>query len=250
MHKFLLISLSLLGGCALTQQAPDINGLWINQAAIDTAAQGQPLLNTLNAHGMNFEWYIDTRTGRAQASNAFESGEGQLRATTSGLWVVDYDGYGTDELRLDGDQLIQQTKASVAGQTFRRPAQPATAEEKWGATFRRALNSAYLGGQWKIVEGQGVGDAVVFEPDGRISGLASNDRYELCLGGDCASQGAGNDIIYLGKGDEVNAWVFVRYGNQLEILEAINHSGPEEIPHLAAGPRQWLLERQSVTSRD
>lgn len=246
MRKLILISLSLLGGCALAQQATDINGLWINQAAIDSAAQGRPLLKMLDAHGMNLEWNIDTRTGQAQVSNAFESSEGRLMATTRSTWVVDYDGHGTDGLRLEGDLLIQQTKENIPGQTFRRAVQPAPTAARWGTTFRLALNSAYLGGQWKIVEGHGVGNTVAFEPDGRVSGLAHIDRYELCLGGDCASQGAGNDIIYLGKGATGDGWVFVRYGNQMEILQAINHSGPEEIPHLSAGPRQWLLQRQPV----
>lgn len=246
MHKLLALSLSpiLLAGCSHTSQPADISGLWINQAAIDTAAQGRPLLKVLDANGLNLEWNIDARGGKALFSNAFEAGEGQLRSKAPGVWVVDYDGHGTDELHWDGNQLIQQAKAFFAGQVFRRPAQPAPEGARWGTTFRQALNSAYMGGKWKIIEGQGVGNSVVFHADGSLSGLAQNDRYELCLGGDCATQGAGNDTLSLGKGDVADAWIFVRHGKRMEILNAINHAQPDEIPQLAPGPRQWLLEQQ------
>ena len=64
------------------------------------------------------------------------------------------------------------------------------------------------------------------------------------LGGDCATQGAGNDTLSLGKGDVADVWIFVRHGKRMEILNAINHAQPDEIPQLAPGPRQWLLEQQ------
>lgn len=244
MRTLLVLSLILLGGCTHPPQTPDISGLWINQAAIDSAAQGRPLLRALDAHGMNLEWNIDTRNGKAQVSNAFELGEGQLLPKAPGAWTVDYNGHGADELRSDGKQLIQRPTERYAGQVFIRPDPPPPSGEKWGTTFRQALNSAYMGGQWKIIEGQGTGNIVVFTADGTVSGLAQNDRYELCLGGDCATQGAGNDTLYLGKGDVGGGWIFVRYGKRLEILKAINLSQPDEIPQLTPGPRQWLLEKQ------
>ncbi|WP_439856591.1 hypothetical protein [Pseudomonas yamanorum] len=244
MHKLLVLSLFLLGGCTQAPQPTDISGLWINQAAIDSAAQGRPLLRAIDAHGLNLEWNIDTRSNKAHVSNAFELGEGQLQPKAPGAWTVDYNGHGTDELQLDGNQLIQQATKNHAAQRFTRPAQPAVAHAQWGMTFRRALNSAYMGGQWKIIEGQGAGNIVVFNADGSVSGLAQNNRYELCLGGDCATQGAGNDTLYLGKGDVGDSWIFVRYGKQLEILQAINPSPPDEIPQLTPGPRKWLLEKQ------
>ncbi|MGC6368535.1 hypothetical protein [Pseudomonas sp. K2I15] len=244
MRTLLVLSLILLGGCTHAPQTTDISGLWINQAAIDSAAQGRPLLRAIDAHGMNLEWSIDTRNAKAQVSNAFELGEGQLLQKAPGIWTVDYNGHGTDELQLDGKQLIQQTTKNYAAQRFTRPTQPAIAGAKWGSTFRQALNSAYMGGQWKIIEGQGTGNIVAFRADGSMSGLAQNNRYELCLGGDCATQGAGNDTLYLGKGDVGKSWIFVRYGKQLEILQAINLSQPDEIPQLTPGPRQWLLEKQ------
>ncbi|MFC6298773.1 hypothetical protein GNF76_07000 [Pseudomonas sp. CCM 7893] len=244
MRLSLALSLLLLGGCTHTPQTTDINGLWINQAAIDSAAQGRPLLRAIDTHGLNLEWNIDTHSGKAQFSNAFELGEGQLLPKAAGIWTVDYNGHGTDELQSDGRQLIQHTTKNTAGQVFSRPTQPAAADAKWGTTFRQALNSAYMGGHWKILEGQGVGNFVEFRADGSVSGLAKNDRYELCLGGDCATQGAGNDTLYLGTGDVGDGWIFVRYGKQLEILQAINQSQPDEIPQLTPGPRQWLLEKQ------
>lgn len=244
MHKLLLVSLFLLGGCAHTPQTTDISGLWINQAAIDSAAQGRPLLKAIDAHGLNLEWRIDPRGGKAQFSNAFELGEGRLLPKAPGTWIVDYDGHGTDELRLDGNQLVQLPSKIYAAQTFVRPIQPAAADAKWGATFRRALNSAYLGGQWKVIEGNGKGNLVEFNADGSVSGLEKNDRYELCLGGDCASQGAGNDTLYLSQGGVEDGWIFVRYGKSLKILKAINLSQPGEIPQLSPGQRQWLLEKQ------
>ncbi|MEB0045736.1 MULTISPECIES: hypothetical protein [unclassified Pseudomonas] len=244
MRKLLVLSLILLGGCTHTSQTPDISGLWINQAAIDSAAQGRSLLRAIDAHGLNLEWNIDTRSGKAQFSNAFELGEGQLLPKAPGMWTVDYNGYGSNELQLDGKQLIQQATNNHAGQVFSRPAQPAAAGAKWGATFRQALNSAYMGGQWRIIGGPGTGNIVAFKDDGGVSGLGQNDRYELCLGGDCATQGAGNDTLYLGKGDVGDGWIFVRYGKQLEIFSTINLSRPDEIPQLTPGPRQWLLEKQ------
>lgn len=244
MHKLLLLSLALLGGCAQTTQPADISGLWINQAAIDTAAQGRPLLRSLSANGMNLEWNIDTQTGKAQLNNGFEVGDGQLLQTAPGIWTVDYNGHGTDELRLNGKQLIQQASKTYPSQVFERPTQPAVVGGQWAATFRQALYSAYMGGQWKIIEGQGAGNLVAFRADGSVSGLGDNSRYDLCLAGDCNSQGAGNDIIYLGSSDAGDSWIFVRSGKQLEILEAINLSKADEIPLLTPGPRQWLLEKQ------
>jgi len=244
MLKPLLIGLALLGGCTQVSQPADISGIWINQAAIGTAAQGRPLLKSLQANGNNLEWHVDTRTGQAHASSAFEVDEGQLLPKAPNAWTVDHNGYSRDELHLNDQQLLQLPRKDLPGQVFQRPHPPALAGAQWGSTFRQELNSAYMGGLWKILKGQGAGGTVVFNADGNLSGLGKNDRYELCLGGDCATQGAGNDTLYLGKGDVGDSWIFVRYGNTLGIFQAINHSRPDEIPQLSPGPRQWLLEKQ------
>ncbi|WP_347902717.1 hypothetical protein [Pseudomonas purpurea] len=240
MRKLLVLSLLLLGGCIHTSQEADISGIWINQAIIDAAALGQPL----NIRGSNLEWDINTRTGQAQVSSGFEMGAGQLLQKAPDAWTVDYNGYGADELRFDGKQLTQLAKEHHPQQVFSRPTEAARTGAKWSNTFRRALNSAYMGGQWKIIDGQGNGSSVVFSADGGVSGLPNTDRYELCLDGDCASQGAGNNTLFLGTGDLGGTWIFVRNGKQLEILNAINHSRADEIPQFAPGPRQWLLEKQ------
>ena len=245
MHTLLLISLILLGGCTqIQQQTADISGLWINQAAIDTAAQGRPLLKALDANGMNLEWNIDTRTGKAQLSTAFEVGEGQLLPKAPGIWSVDYNGHGSDELQLNGEQLIQKAKAHYPQQTFQRPVEAPSVGATRSTTFRKALNAAYLGGRWHIVEGLGAGGPVVFEADGEVSGLTDIVRYELCLDGDCSSQGAGHDTIYLGAAGHGQSWIFVRKGKQLEIFQAINTAQMDEIPQFTPGPRRWLLEKQ------
>ena len=243
MRKLLALSLILLGGCSHEPQTSDINGLWINQAAIDSAAQGRPLLQAIDAHGMNLEWNIDTRNGKVQFRNAFELNEGQLLPKAPGTWAIYHDGHLINELQLNGKQLIQQPTKTYAAQVFSRPAR-SVAGARTDTNFRQALNTAYMGGQWRIVEGPGTGNTVAFKDDGGVTGLGQNDRYQLCLGGDCANQGAGNDTLYLGKGDIGEGWIFVRHGKQLEIFKAINLSLPDEIPQLTPGPRQWLLEKQ------
>jgi hypothetical protein len=240
MRKLFILSLLLLGGCTHTPQEADISGIWINQAIINAAAPGQPL----NIRSSNLEWDINTSTGRAQVSSGFEMAAGQLLQKAPNAWTVDYSGYGTDELRFDGKQLTQLAKEHYPQQVFSRPTETARTGTKWSKTFRRALNSAYMGGLWKIIDGQGKGNIVVFTADGGVSGLPKKDRYELCLDGDCASQGAGSNTLFLRTGDLGDTWIFVRKGRQLEILEAINQSRPDEIPYLTPGPRRWLLEKQ------
>ncbi len=240
MRKLLALGLLLLAGCGHIATNPDISGIWINQSLIDRAAQG----TSLNTAGSNLEWDIDTRNGKAQASSGFEAGEGLLRQTAPDTWLVDYDGYGTDELRLEGEQLIQRAKAHAPQQTFQRSTDAPITGAPWSTTFRKALNAAYLGGQWRILDGPGTGKTLVFTADGGVSGLPGADSYELCLDGDCASQGAGHDTIYLGAKGQADSWIFVRKGEQLEIFQAINTAQADEVPQLTPGPRQWLLERQ------
>jgi hypothetical protein len=177
-------------------------------------------------------------------SSGFERGEGQLLQKSANAWTVDYNGYGTDELRLDGKRLTQLAKEHVPQQVFSRPTKTAKPHAKWAGTFRSALNAAYMGGQWKIIDSHGTGQLVVFTEDGHVSGLPGTDRYELCLDGDCASQGAGNDTLYLGTGDRSDTWIFVRKGMQLEIFQALNTAQADEIPQFTPGPRQWLLVKQ------
>jgi hypothetical protein len=241
-----LIAFSLLaiflGGCANDPAEIDISGIWINQVAIDAAAKGQPLLKTLWAYGPNQEWDINTKTGQAQNTNGFEIGEGKLIPKKPGAWTVDY-GYGTTELRYDGKQLIQMASENEPEQFFDRPKDPAPQGARWGTTFERVLYSAYMGANWKIIDGPGKGNTAQFQANGQVTGLPNADRYSLCLAGDCNSMRGGHDSMVLAQGSQGGTWIFVRKGKQLEILQAINESQPDEIPYYIVGPRQWLLEK-------
>lgn len=245
MRKALIASTLLaifLGGCANAPTETDISGIWINQVAIDAAAKGQPLLKTLQAYGPNQEWDINTKNGQAQNTNGFEIGEGKLLPKKPGTWTVDY-GYGTTELRYDGKQLIQLASANEPEQFFDRPKDPAPQGARWGTTFKRALYSAYMSGNWKIIDGPGKGNTVRFQNNGQVTGLPNADRYSLCLAGDCDSMRGGRDSMVLAQGSSGDTWIFVRKGKQLEIIQAINESQPDEIPYFIPGPRQWLLEK-------
>lgn len=244
MRKCFVFAFLLQAGCTHTPVPPDISGIWINQSAIDAAAKGLPLLKTFDTYGSTLEWNIDVPGGTAQYSNAFEVADGQLRMTAPGTWTVDYDGYGTDTLRLDGTRLVQPAQGYVPTQAFSRSNQPAHSQAKWGTTFRAALNSAYLGGQWLILKGSGAGNTVRFSADGHVSGLPQTELYELCLGGDCGSMGSGNDILYFDEGDAGDTWIFVREGKRMTIFQALNLSRSDEIPEYKPGAQRWLLEQQ------
>jgi hypothetical protein len=246
MRNWFILGLVLLTGCKLLPQAADISGVWINQAAIDAAAQGRPLLETLNANGWNLQWNIDASTGKAQVHNAYETGTGRLKLESPGRWAVASSGQTIEHLQSVGGQLVQQPRQHLPGQVFRRPGQTIFAGSQGQTTFRLVLNSAYMGGLWRILEGEGFGGSVVFNATGGVSGLGCNDQYELCLGGDCATQGAGYDSLRLGQSHMTNIFIFVRYGNRMEILQAVNSSPLGEIPQFRPGPRQWLLDKSEV----
>lgn len=240
MHALLAIGLSLLGGCMHTPPETNIDGIWINQPTIDAAALGQPL----NIHGTPLEWHIDTRMGKAQVRNGFEMDEGQLLRKAADTWTVDYGDGHTDELRLDGKQLIQETSQHMSQQAFNRPPETVKTGGNWVNTFVKALNAAYMAGEWRIVEGPGKGTTAMFTPEGRVSGLGNADRYTLCLDGDCRSQGSGNETLLLSGAGDSDTWIFVRKGKRMEIFNAINLSAPDEIPQLRQGAQHWLLEKR------
>jgi hypothetical protein len=113
-----------------------------------------------------------------------------------------------------------------------------------GASFERALYSAYMGGSWKVVSGPGEGNTVQFQADGQVAGLPGADRYALCLAGDCASMSGGNDNMWLQANGQGNTWIFARKGKELEILQAVNTAHADEMPQFTPGDRKWLLEKQ------
>lgn len=246
MRKALTLSLLavLLSGCASDPAKYDISGIWINQAAIDAAAKGGHLREALLAYGPNLEWNIDTRSNKANYSNGFERVEGTLVADKPGHWNVDFYGSSDSALTLDGNELIQAAGESEPEQSFTRAKNALPADAPIGTSFEQALYAAYLGGSWKIISGPGVGGEVQFKPDGQTTGLGNNDRYALCLAGDCASMSGEYDSLWLEKNQNGRPWIFVRKGNQLEISQAVNTAQADEMPQLSPGAREWLLEKQ------
>ena len=232
---------AVLSGCAShSNRSPD--GTWINQAAIDAAAKSENLRQALLANGPNLEWQINTKANQATYSNGFELGEGKITSVANGKVHVDYYN-NSDELSVKGDELVQAASDVGPEQHFQAPKDPAPAGAPVGASFERALYGAYLGGKWTIVSGDGQGGTVQFMPDGSVQGLPENDRYALCLAGDCAAMSGEYDSMWLEKNEQCNPWIFVRKGKQLEIFQALNKAQETEMPELHPGNRRWLLER-------
>ncbi|RON68090.1 hypothetical protein [Pseudomonas fluorescens] len=233
-----------LGGCASNPADRDISGTWINQVAIDAAAKGGPLREALQAYGPNLEWDVNTKASQARYTNGFENVEGRLLGEQSGAWKVDFYGSSASELKRDGGQLQQAASENEPEQVFDRAPIPVPEGAPIGASFERALYSAYMGGSWKIASGQGEGNTVQFQADGQVSGLPGADRYALCLAGDCASMSSNNDNMWLQLNGQGNAYIFARKGKELEIFQAVNTALADEMPQYTPGERKWLLEKQ------
>jgi hypothetical protein len=232
----------LLSGCAShSNRNPD--GTWINQTAIDAAAEGGNLRQALLTHGPNLEWNVDTKAGKATASNGFELSEGKIVSAAEGRLHIDFYGNSFEDLAMDSDQLVQKASDSGPEQHFVTPKEPAPAGAQPGTSFERALYSAYLGGKWSIVQGEGQGSVVEFQADGSVSGLPNNDRFALCLAGDCAAMSGEYDSMWLEKNEKGNPWIFVRKGKQLEIFQAVNNAKADEMPDLRPGASQWVLQK-------
>jgi hypothetical protein len=234
----------LLGGCASNPADRDISGTWINQVAINAAAKGGPLREALQAYGPNLEWDVNTKASQARYTNGFENVEGRLLGEESGTWKVDFYGSSASALKRDGSQLQQAAGDNEPEQLFDRAPIPVPEGAPIGASFERALYSAYMGGSWKITSGEGEGATVQFQADGQVSGLPGADRYALCLAGDCASMSNGNDSMWLQQNGQGNNWIFVRKGKELEILQAVNSALADEQPQFTPGARKWMLEKQ------
>ncbi|MGE7958743.1 hypothetical protein ACQKQA_19520 [Pseudomonas sp. NPDC089530] len=246
MRQALALSLCalFLGGCASDPADRDISGTWINQVAIDAATKGGPLREALQGYGPTLEWDVNTKAGQARYNNGFENAQGQMLAEKSGSWKIDF--YNSAiTLKRDGKQLLQEANDNEPEQVFDRPKDPAPEGAPLGANFERALYSAYLGGEWKIVNGPGEGGTVLFQSNGQVMGLPGADRFALCLAGDCASMTDGYDNLWLQLNGQGKPWIFARNGKQLEIFQAINTSQEaDQFPGYIQGTRQWLLEKQ------
>ncbi|WP_367082063.1 hypothetical protein ABV589_14050 [Pseudomonas sp. HOU2] len=246
MRKAFALSLLaiFLGGCASDPADRDISGTWINQVAIDAAAKGGPLREALQAYGPNLEWDVNTKAGQARYTNGFENVEGRLQGEQSGAWKVDFYGSSGSELKRDGGRMKQAATENEPDQLFDRAQIPVPEGAPIGASFERALYSAYLGGSWKIASGDGEGNTVQFQADGQVSGLPGADRYALCLAGDCASMNSDHDSMWLQLNGQGNNWIFARKGKALEIFQAVNSALADEMPQFTPGERKWLLEKQ------
>ncbi|HDS1815423.1 TPA: hypothetical protein QEM96_000037 [Pseudomonas putida] len=234
----LALAALLLSGCA-SHKPEDFNGTWINQDAIKAAVKGGSLRQALTEHGPVFEWKLDVAHQQASFSNGFEAADGQLSANEKD-WQASFQDGQTEQLALDGDKLKTTTQSGVQ-QTFVRVKQPGSSP--LGGSFEKALYQAYLGGDWKIIDGQGKGTAVRFSDTGNVSGLPGPDRFALCLAGDCATMGGSNDSLWLERKQRGAPFIIKRDGDKLEIFQAVNRAQPDEMPVLAAGARQWVLEK-------
>ena len=246
MRKALVLSLLtiVLGGCASEPARRDISGVWINQAAIDAAANGGNLREALLAYGPNLEWDIDSKNATAHYPNGFESVEGKLLPANDGGWQVSFYGDSATGLSLNGEELIQAETEAEPRQSFVRSPVNVADDAPLGTSFETSLNSAYLGGQWRVLSGAGQGGLVTFLPDGRVKGLANTQNYVLCLAGDCASMSGEYDSFWLQQGEAGAAHIFVREGRKLEIFQALDASAPDDMPQFYPGQREWVLEKQ------
>ena len=245
MRKALVLPLLavVLGGCASAPAHRDISGIWINQAAIDAAANGGNLREALLAYGPNLEWDIDAKNATAQYTNGFELVEGKLLPGDEGRWQVSFYGSSATDLSLEGEALIQGETDAEPRQPFVRSRVNVASDASLGTSFETALNSAYLGGQWRIVSGTGQGSLVTFSADGQVKGLPNTQNYVLCLAGDCASMSGEYDSLWLQQGNVGAAHIFVRDGRKLEIFQALDASPPDDMPQFYPGKREWSLQK-------
>ncbi|HGM5582516.1 TPA: hypothetical protein ACKP22_004233 [Pseudomonas putida] len=236
----LALAALILGGCA-SHKPEDLDGTWINQDAIDSAVKSGRITQTLNKHGIALEWKLDVAKQAVSYTNGFEAVDGHL-VTAKEPWEVRFYGDRNQQLGLSGDTLTT-NDPELGKQRFERSKEPSATTAPLGSSFEQALNRAYFGGEWKIVEGPGQGGVVRFAENGSVTGLPDLDRYAVCLAGDCADMGGANDSLWLERNERGSPWIFKREGDQLEIMQAVNQALPDEKPQLAPGKRQWVLER-------
>lgn len=235
---FLLLSSALLVGCAGGPH--DIAGTWINQEAIDAAAEHGRLREALLAYGPTLEWRFAPQRYTAWSSDGVDVAEGHLAGNGENAWRVTFHGAAREQVVLDGGELLQKPGASAPEQRFRFVE---TREGRPGQAFERALYAALFGGVWEIREGQGRDARVRFHPDGRVEGLPGVEQYALCLAGDCATRSDEHELLWLQDAERGGEWLFRLDGDELSIFVADNQALHRELPQYRPGRRVWLLER-------
>ena len=137
-----------LGGCA-SHKPEDYNGTGLTRRHRCRRRQ-QPAPGP-EQKGPVLEWKIDTANQQASYSNGFEAVDGYLSAKED-QWQASFTGGQTEQLDLSGDKL-RVTSQNGNKQTFVK-VPTASANTPLGGSFEKALYTAYLGGEWKIVEGR------------------------------------------------------------------------------------------------
>ncbi|HEY8331807.1 MAG TPA: hypothetical protein VIO83_10835 [Pseudomonas sp.] len=234
-----LLCTALLGGCA--SGPDDIAGTWINQPAIEAAADSGKLREAMLAYGPTLEWRFAPQRHTAWSSNGAEFGEGHLAPEGDAHWRVTFHGDYQQGFAVDGDELVQQPSASAPEQRFSLA--ETAADGLPGQAFEQALYAALLGGDWEIREGAGQQGRVRFHPDGRVEGLPGVERYALCLAGDCAERSEEQEIIWLQNAEQGREWLFQLADDELSIYTADNQALHSDEPQYRPGRRAWLLER-------
>ncbi|WAH58978.1 hypothetical protein LZ023_05230 [Pseudomonas silvicola] len=235
---------ALLSGCA-SHSNVDPSGVWINQQVIDAAAKGISLRQAMPKNDQPLEWQLNSKANQASFSNGFEVGQGNLQPLGKGKWTVTLSGSLTEDMTTVSDDELE-VAANKAGpkQVFNKLKTTAEPNAPVGSSFERALYGAYMGGDWKIVEGPGQGSVVHFLADGQLAGFPGADRYALCLAGDCATMTGGQDSMWIERNKQGAPFIFKRDGKQLEIFQAVNQAQADEMPQFKAGERRWLLNKQ------
>ncbi len=236
---FLLLSSALLVGCAGGPR--DIAGTWINQEAIDAAAEHGRLREALLAYGPTLEWRFAPQRHTAWSSDGVDVAEGHLAGSGERAWQVTFHGDWREQVALDGDKLLQRPSASAPAQRFSFVA--AATDGRPGQALEQALYAALLEGAWEIREGAGRDGLVRFHPDGRDEGLPGAEQYALCLTGDCATRSDDYELLWLQNAAQGGEWLFRLDGDELSIFVADNQALHQELPQYRPGRRVWLLER-------
>jgi hypothetical protein len=140
-------------------------------------------------------------------------------------------------LELDGDELRAINPAG-AEQHFVRS--EAASNAPLGGSFERRCTKPSWAATGRSSRARAKAP-VRFSDTGNVTGLPGVDRFAVCLAGDCATMGGGNDSMWLERNQRGAPWIFKRDGDTLEIFQAVNRAQPDEMPSWlpASGSGCW-----------